>query len=157
MGETEGRAEFFLVDRKETGCNSLRQPETKHPTRKLQVQVNRLDKYLRARKTERVDFIKLDVEGAELDTLKGAGEVLEKPPRPVLLCEVEDRRTKAWGYPAVEIIQFLAVRGYDWFMLRENGSLQRLDTKGRKEWDGNFVAVPPERTEDLRDRGLMAT
>jgi FkbM family methyltransferase len=155
LGETEGQAEFFLVDGKETGCNSLRQPDTKHPTRRLQVQVNRLDKYLGARKIASVDFIKLDVEGAELGVLKGATEVLENLPRPVLLCEVQDRRTKPWGYAALEIIQFLSFRGYDWFMLRENGSLQMLDTKDRKEWDGNFVAVPPERVEDLRDRGIM--
>jgi FkbM family methyltransferase len=156
LGETEGRADFFIVTSKETGCNSLREPKTKHPTRRLQVQVKRLDDYLRTSQIERVDFIKLDVEGAELSVLKGAGEVLENRPRPVLLCEVQDLRTKAWGYPALEIIKFLASRGYDWFMLLEDGSLRMVNTNGRKEWDGNFAAVPPERSEHLRNRGLMA-
>jgi len=97
LGETEGRADFFVVASKETGCNSLRQPQTKHPTRTLQVQVKRLDDYLRTSQIERVDFIKLDVEGAELSVLKGAGEILECRPRPILLCEVQDLRTKAWA------------------------------------------------------------
>ena len=157
LGETEGRADFFVVASKETGCNSLRQPQTKHPTRTLQVQVKRLDDYLRTSQVERVDFIKLDVEGAELSVLKGAGEILECRPRPILLCEVQDLRTKAWGYSALEIIKFLASRGYGWFMLLEDGSLRMVDTNGRKEWDGNFAAVPPERSEDLRNRGLLAT
>lgn len=157
LGETEGQADFFVVADKETGCNSLRQPHTKHPTRRLQVQVKRLDDYLRTGQIERVDFIKLDVEGAELSVLRGAGEVLESRPRPILLCEVQDMRTKAWGYSAVEIIKFLALRGYAWFMLLEDGSLRVVNTNGRKEWDGNFAAVPAERSEDLRNRGLLAT
>jgi hypothetical protein len=99
----------------------------------------------------------LDVEGAELSVLKGAGEILECRPRPILLCEVQDLRTKAWGYPALEIIKFLASRGYGWFMLLEDGSLRMVNTNGRKEWDGNFAAVPLERSEDLRNRGLLAT
>lgn len=156
LGETEGQADFFLVANKETGCNSLRQPQTKHPTRRVQVQVKRLDEYLRTAQIGRVDFIKLDVEGAELSVLRGAGEVLKSRPRPILLCEVQDLRTGAWGYPAMEIIKFLAERGYVWFKLLEDGSLRKVDTNGRKEWDGNFAAVPPERSEDLRNRGLLA-
>jgi FkbM family methyltransferase len=156
LGEADGPADFFVVARKETGCNSLRQPQTKHPTRRLQVQVQRLDEYLRSRQMDRVDFIKLDVEGAELSVLQGAGEIFDRSPRPVLLCEVQDLRTKPWGYSASEIIKFLASHGYAWFMLLENGSLQMFDTHSPKEWDGNFAAVPPERFEQLRNRGLMA-
>jgi FkbM family methyltransferase len=157
LGETEGQADFFLVADKETGCNSLRQPRTKHRTRKVQVHVKRLDDYLRTARIERVDFVKLDVEGAELSVLRGAGEVLERRPRPILLCEVQDLRTEAWGYPAMEIIKFLASRGYGWFMLCQDGSLRMVDTNGRTEWDGNFVALPLERSEDLRNRGLVTT
>ena len=34
--------------------------------------------------------------------------------------------------------------------------LDMVDTNGRKEWDGNFAAVAPERSEQLCKRGLMA-
>jgi FkbM family methyltransferase len=156
LGEMEGHADLFLVAGKETGCNSLRQPQTKHLTRKVPVRVKRLDDYLRTAQIERVDFIKIDVEGAELSVLRGADGVLGRRPRPILLCEVQDLRTQAWGYPGMEIIKFLAERGYGWFMLREDGCLCMVDTNGRTKWDGNFVAVPLERSEDLRNRGLLA-
>ncbi len=37
-----------------------------------------LDSFLKKNKTSKIDFIKLDIEGAELDVLKGAKEILKK-------------------------------------------------------------------------------
>jgi len=39
----------------------------------------------------------------------------------------------------------------------KTGACAMVNTNGRKEWDGNFAAVPLERSEDLRNRGLLAT
>ena len=63
-----------------------------------------------------MDFIKLDVEGAELDVLKGADLLLNRRPRPVILAEVQDVRTQPWGYRARDI-QHLSHKGYKWFRL----------------------------------------
>lgn len=46
------------------------------------------------------DFIKLDAEGAELLVLYGAMKLLNRTPRPAMLVEVQDIRTKPWGYAA---------------------------------------------------------
>jgi len=63
---------------------------------------------LAERGVERVDFIKLDAEGAELEVLEGAKKLLRSPSRPALLVEVQDPRARPWGYAAREITQLLA-------------------------------------------------
>jgi len=143
LGETEGRAELFVVEGRETGCNSLRPPNVSQATHALEVQVGRLDDYVRQHDLARVDFIKMDVEGAELAVLKGATEFLARKPRPVIFCEVQDLRTRSWGYAAKEIVNFLSQRGFRWYIPSKDGAMMPL-ALDQDEYDGNFVAVPEE-------------
>jgi FkbM family methyltransferase len=154
VGASEGDAELFVVQGKETGCNSLRSPEVSLRTRKLSVAVISLDRYLEQRGIHQVDFVKIDVEGGELDVLRGAEVMLQREPRPAILCEVQEDRTRTWGYAAAEIIEQLAERRYGWFRITPEGSLRPLVAK-RNIFNGNFVAVPEERQAEMRERGLL--
>src|SRR5260221_5026119 len=98
LGSCAGRAELFLVEGIEDGCNSLRPPAAEVTTTKLPIEVRSLDEYLEQRSIEKVDFIKLDVEGAEIEVLRGATRLLQADKRPVILAEVQDRRTAPWWY-----------------------------------------------------------
>ena len=109
LGEAEGYAELYVVHGGQTGCNSLRRPAVFAPTEAIPVRIERLDTVLREHQIGKVDFIKLDVEGAELSVLKGAPQLLANGPRPVILIEVFDIRTQPWGYAAREIIRFLTM------------------------------------------------
>jgi len=143
LGGVEKEAELYVVQGNQTGCNSLRPPIVLSSVSPIAVQVTSLDVWLKEQKLDRVDFIKLDVEGGELEVLKGAANLLERRLRPVILAEVQDIRTLAWGHGAKEVIDYLVQKGYKWFRLSENGSLHELDTK-QHTFDGNFVAVPEE-------------
>ena len=150
LGNQAGEAEMFLVEGKETGCNSLRPPQVSEPTRVVSVPLTTLDTYLCQQGIQRVDFLKLDVEGAELSVLKGAMELLLRHPRPVILAEVQDIRTKPWGYPAKEIVRCLCDIGFLWFAPCLEGHLEEIDMEQEK-FDGNFIAIPEERVADLRE------
>jgi FkbM family methyltransferase len=152
VGEGEGQADLFLVHGKQTGCNSLRPPHRER-TSIVRVPVSTLDGYLRRRSVPRVDFIKLDVEGAELSALKGASELLEHRPRPVILCELQEARTRPWGYAPKEIVELLCALEYRWFSPMADGRV-RLRAPEETEFDGNYVAVPAERLEELGTLGL---
>jgi len=149
MGARAGQAELFVAAGRETGCNSLRPPAVRGTPKKVSVPVDTLDDFLSRRGVEHVDFLKLDVEGAELSVLGGAENLFSRAPRPVVLVEVCDLRTAAWGYPAPEILKQLSDRGYRWFEPREGGWLvpAPLDAK---RYDGNFVALPTEEIEQFR-------
>jgi FkbM family methyltransferase len=148
LGSSRTQADLFLSPGINDWCNSLRPPITESTASPLKVTVARLDDWMEENEIERVDFIKMDVEGGERDVLRGAEKMLGREPRPVFLAEVQDLRTGPWGYAAKEIIEHLAQRGYKWFAIDAEGWLRELDA-GAEKYDGNFVACPEERLTEI--------
>jgi FkbM family methyltransferase len=147
-GEDAGEEELYVVDQFNDGCNSLRPPATPEPVRTIRVQVRRLDDILSDLEISKVDFMKLDVEGAELSVLYGALKLLNRRSRPAMLVEVQDLRTRPWGYAAREILQFLIRMDYDWFAIAAKGALLPISCD-EETYDANLVALPRERTEEF--------
>jgi FkbM family methyltransferase len=144
LGNEDAESVLYVVEDWAAGCNSLKPPDVPATTSLTRVRVVRLDDWLHRRRIGRVDFIKLDVEGSELAALKGAAQLLERRPRPVILAEVQDVRTLPWGYPAREILDHLKQKGFKWFRVVQNGVVEELDLSP-DSFDGNFVACPEER------------
>jgi FkbM family methyltransferase len=147
LGAGPAKANLFLVEGGEDGCNSLRPPAVTATTQTVSVDVISLDEYL-LKTGHRVDFVKLDVEGGEREMLRGASRLLASSSRPVFLVEVQDIRTLPWGYPAREIVKLLEVEGYTWFQILLTGSLAPVGIHDL-DYDANLVAIPHERVSDV--------
>jgi FkbM family methyltransferase len=141
LGETGSSSALYVVEENSV-LDSLRPPDTSSSSVPTQVRVERLDDVLSRFATNRVDFIKLDVEGGELGVLKGAEQLLRRVPRPVILCEILEQRTRPWGYPARLIAEHLHAKDFSWFELSADGSVHLA--KDSMGFNGNFVAVPRE-------------
>jgi FkbM family methyltransferase len=151
LGSGECETDLFLVDGIEDWCNSLRPPAVDAGITRVRVRVKPLDDFVDEARLASVDFVKLDVEGAELDAIKGATKLLTSKGRPVLMVEVYDQRTEPWGYKACEIVQYLATLGYEWYQLDVDGRLESIATD-RPTYDANLIAVPAERPLALPNR-----
>jgi FkbM family methyltransferase len=147
LGNEHARSDLYLVQGREDGCNSLRPPATTAPTQTVLVDVISLDDYLLNAGVKKVDFVKLDVEGAEREVLRGA-PYLFGTSRPVILAEVQDIRTHPWGYPAREIVQLLDRAGYDWFRILDSGRLAPTEIHAQN-YDANLVGIPRDRVADV--------
>ncbi|NJL32108.1 MAG: FkbM family methyltransferase [Phycisphaerales bacterium] len=126
----------------ETGCNSLRPPMVHDATLPVPVAVTTLDDEITRLGLSRVDFVKMDIEGAERDALRGAMKLLVQKPRPMMLMEVSDLRTGPWGYRAVEIYDWLTARDYHWFNMMPGCKLSACSRK--HAFHENLLAVPVE-------------
>jgi FkbM family methyltransferase len=75
------------------------------------VPVDTLDRLLAETDHGRLDFVKIDVEGAELHVLRGGTAVIESF-RPAMLIEIEARHTARYQYCPEDVVSWLRARGY---------------------------------------------
>jgi FkbM family methyltransferase len=98
------------------------------------VQSITLDKYAEANDVRGIDFLKIDVEGAELLVLRGARRILSRH-RPLILLEFFEDWTRDFQYGAPDIIDLLVEMGYRFFYLDDftvlQNPIQQLRTIGR--------------------------
>lgn len=95
-------------------CGNLNATMVPNPdTTPILVEVRRLDDVLREEGIERVDLLKVDVEGHELRVFKGAAESLRKGIIRSILCEVNEYHLHDNGTSGRELMLFLRECGFD--------------------------------------------
>lgn len=147
VGARVEEASIFIALSGMAAYSSLRPPadDVTAQTVTARVPVTTLDAYVAEKRLPSVDLIKVDVEGGERDVLKGSEEVIETF-RPTFMVEVEDRRSKQWGYRAREIIDLLTERDYRWYQAGRGGELSEHIVRESYGWQ-NLLAVAEEKID----------
>lgn len=117
----------------------------------MKVPITTLDSYVNKKRVKKLDFIKVDIEGGELDFLKGGVATISKF-KPTIMAEVHDLRTKQWGYRAFDIYNFLKQLGYNWYEIREGGILKEISFKEKDviEYE-NLVAIHIDKLNQFKE------
>jgi len=150
--EVQAACPLYVVKGFETGGNSLRPiaSDVASTWSVHSVFMVTLDKLCSDEHLENIDVLKVDVEGGERDVFAGAKELLSRKPRPLVLWEVSDRRTQAWGYKARETVITLLNLG---FISLEIGDHVLLRHRLQDEYPScDLLAVPQERWESFVKR-----
>ena len=84
-----------------------------------------LDDYVRGHALDRLDGIKLDIEGAELPALRGAEATLKRF-RPWLVIEIGEATCSAAGYKATDVTDYLERFGYRFFDIGRKGVMTAI-------------------------------
>ena len=141
--DAEGESEFFIV-RNEPGYSSLRQRTLEFTAdyQTIRVQLKKLDNFFHD--PLRIHFIKLDVEGAELQVLKGAQALLLRD-KPVILFECGRGGYDYFNESPLEIYGFLSGLGYavyemeDW--LQQRTELTETAFQQQYEHNSNYYFI----------------
>ncbi|MCW4029813.1 MAG: FkbM family methyltransferase [Candidatus Bathyarchaeota archaeon] len=76
-----------------------------------------LDNYVEVNHIERVDFVKMDVEGAEMLVLQGMEKLLQGPSPPMLMLEAFPSWLKDFGFTIQDLFNLLTEHGYSVYFL----------------------------------------
>jgi FkbM family methyltransferase len=105
-----GNVTFFMTDRSNLGRGSLSQ-QNAGCAQSVEVRRERLDAIVAAHQLDRIDVVKIDVEGAELQVLRGMHYILAKC-HPIIVIEVKPLLLASFGTTPSDIDEFFRVRGY---------------------------------------------
>ncbi|MCV7347648.1 FkbM family methyltransferase [Mycolicibacterium rhodesiae] len=106
---------------------------------KIEAPMIRLDDFATEKNLTRLDFIKADIEGGELNLLRGAENLL-KTFRPSILIEIVDIHCRRFGHTPQDVYEFLVERDYVGRYITDRGDLVDLDP--RRLPNGNFLFEP---------------
>ena len=134
-----GALDFYLSGGIASGSSSLR-PAHDFTGSVVTVQGVTLDDYLRDAGINQVDFIKLDIEGAELDALRGSRRLLSILPAPMLVFEHHETVARKFGASRDSIDHLLGSLGYRLLRVGSSAGARKVGDENVPE---NFLAVPP--------------
>ena len=144
LAEVDAPAELSVAGYEHEGQNTLGEFSfvTTELARKEAVQLARLDDIVQRENPARLDVIKLDIEGAELRALQGAGDTLRRY-RPILLFEVMDAALRRQGGSRAELLDYLRSLEYTPYMFDPYSGLPA--PAGGAVHGDNMLAVPQGR------------
>ena len=111
-----------------------------------------IDSLVEAKTIPRPDFIKCDVEGAELMVFKGGEQTLNRLDAPIILFEAIVVCSRGFGLPksaAMDFLSGLPLANYRFFEVREGGTLTPLSFENFTA--PNILAVPESKLARVRN------
>jgi FkbM family methyltransferase len=115
LSDQNGKMDFNISNSGFDAWNSFAKLDDIGKADTIQVSVYTLDDYIDNNNINKIDLIKLDVEGWELFVLKGGVKLLSTDNSPVLLVEFTETNAFAAGYYCGELYDFVKNYGYEWF------------------------------------------
>jgi len=146
IGKENGTLEFNY-NKDQSGATSLTNLLDRDDVEKVRCAVETLDSFVAKQtstggKITKINFIKLDIEGAEYFALQGARDVLERF-KPILFVEMLRKWSAKFNYHPNDIIRFMGELGYCCFHI-VNGKLMPFYEMTEETISTNFFFLHKE-------------
>lgn len=154
VSDTTGKLKLYLADNNNAGTHSTIPGISNVSDRFLELPCTTLDDYVRSEAVGRIDIIKIDVEGGELEVIRGAHNTLTER-TPTLIMEMSDALQEARTFSTSSFKQLLADMGYHAFTLTDSGALRPSPIVQGHAME-NVVFVHEQRLESFRSQIVNA-
>jgi FkbM family methyltransferase len=141
----DGQCKIYCADNSNLGLSSLGALD--HFVKVEVVDCFSLDTFIEKNEIKIIDFIKIDVEGAEMFVINGATSLLAKI-RPLIMMEINPSCLSRIGANADELITKMIKAGYIMYNFKQKTLRRRedIDTALVSRENVNFVFVPQDRS-----------
>ncbi|MFT4634805.1 MAG: FkbM family methyltransferase [Chitinophagales bacterium] len=145
LSDTSGSFEFYLVPGGGTNASLLNVSQSDKAQKVVGLTLT-LDDWC-ANNEVHPDFIKCDVEGAELLVCRGGKQILSAN-RPIIFAELLRKWSKPFGYHPNDMLSFLSELGYVCFAVGETG-VRYIDVINDETLETNYAFVHRESHSEL--------
>jgi len=112
LSDSTGSVTFYVPPEGRESMGSMRANGRFDISGTIQVNSQRLDDVLQDLGNPKIGLIKMDAEGAELQILRGATDLLSSSDKPDLIFEGNEKNCRAFGYCVFDLLQFVGSFGY---------------------------------------------
>lgn len=114
---------------------------------KVLCQVTTIDDFCSENNIQRMDFLKIDVEGNEKFALAGANNILDML-KPMIYCEMLRKHAARFGYHPNDIIAMMKNHGYGCYIINVD-SIEVFDSMDEQTVETNFLFLHHEKHGDI--------
>lgn len=143
VSDHAGKIKLYLSSDRNAGTHSTVFVEGNVSEEFVEIDAVTIDDEVSSRGIDRVDLIKIDVEGGEIDVIRGSVKTLMSF-QPVVITELGDALQKARGFSTDEFKLFMEDHGYNCYTILNDGTL-RSTAVGDFHLMDNVVFVPTTR------------
>ena len=116
VGDKHGRVTLYQSD---NPINHRIFPQTEQAKSEIQVELTNLDNYFDSDMIDKINFIKIDVEGMEFGVLKGMKNILKNNKKIKILFEFVPKDTMEAGFIPIELLDYLTSNGFKLYCMDE--------------------------------------
>jgi FkbM family methyltransferase len=138
LSDVNGEAELHVPIVSGTSATSMRLLHPEESNSAIKVVTRKLDDVVSEQQMERVDLIKIDVEGAEWLALQGGWKLIEAC-RPTIFAELLRKWSAGFGYHPNRVLEALHGLGYKCFAV--NSALNEISSISDETVETNFLFV----------------
>lgn len=137
----------FFYDTLESGASSIADLRERDTTKKVSCIVKKMDDFINDNCINRLDFIKCDVEGAELFVYRGGIESIKKF-KPIIFSEMLRKWSAKFNYHPNDIIDLLEGIGYKCFVI-DDKKLRLFEKVDEETIETNYFFLHKEKHSNI--------
>lgn len=146
VSDRDGAIRLYMSKDNNAGTHSTIQGVSNVSSEYIEIPCVRLDSYVSEHAIQHIGLIKIDVEGGELEVVRGAEHVLRSQ-QPALIIEMSSGLQSARGFTVPQFKSMLKDWGFSPFTINDDGTLRPSPLDQDHAMD-NVVFLPPRFTTE---------